>query len=92
MSLLTRFCLLDFVELLLAWQFSSQLELRSLVRRFGLLNVCLLQKMSRNPTNSFLSVLCRLRRLLFTDFNHVYLFVLTNWLQKYRVFSKNMHI
>ena len=43
MSLLTHFCLFDFVELLLAWQFSSQLELRSLVRRFGLLIICLLK-------------------------------------------------
>lgn len=29
--------------------------------------------MSRNPTNSFLSVLCRLRQKMFTDFYHVYL-------------------
>jgi len=43
MSLLTRFCLFDLVELLLARQFSSQLELRSLVRRFGLLIDCLLK-------------------------------------------------
>jgi len=66
-------CLFDLVELLLARQFSSQLELRSLVRRFGLLFL-FTKKMSRNPTNSFLSFLCRLWQLLFTDFNHVYLF------------------
>ena len=52
--------------------------LMSLLTRFCLFRApdCFfLKKMSRNPTNSFLSVVCRLRQLLFTDFNHVYLFV-----------------
>ena len=83
-------CLFDLVELLLARQFSSQLELRSLVRRFGLLFL-FTKKMSRNPTNSFLSFLCRMWQLLFTDCNHVYCFF-QNCLQIYGDFSKIMQI
>ena len=80
-------CLFDLVELLLARQFSSQLELRSLVRRFGLLFL-FTKKMSRNPTNSFLSVACLLRHLLIADFIHVFLFYFQNRLQRYELFPK----
>ena len=45
--------------------------------------------MSRNPTNSFLSVLCRLRQLLFTDFDHVYLLVSKTGCKNTKIFSES---
>jgi hypothetical protein len=55
----------------------------------GSLTVCWLRRMSRNPTNSFLSVLCAaVAQLLFTDFHHI-LFdsFFQNRPQKYNIFS-----
>ena len=76
--LFSRPCDKSVRQLLFLSVVDNYMILMSLLTRFCLFRApdCFfLKKMSRNPTNSFLSVVCRLRQLLFTDFKHVYLIV-----------------